>query len=125
MTAIQEHRDEGLVRIQADGVVLEGNLLLPKNAAGVVVFSGFHPQYGYMVDIDHGNDLVTRYAHTSKILVREGDLVQRGRKIAEVGTTGRSTGPHLHFEVRFRGAAQNPTKFLVSNPQPSAVARAK
>ena len=94
-------------------------------AGGVVIFAGFHPQYGYMVDIDHGNDLVTRYAHTSKIVVREGDLVQRGRKIAEVGTTGRSTGPHLHFEVRFRGAAQNPTKFLVSNPQPSAVARAK
>jgi murein DD-endopeptidase MepM/ murein hydrolase activator NlpD len=93
-------------------------------AAGVVVFSGFHPQYGYMVDIDHGNDLVTRYAHCSKLLVREGDLVQRGRKIGEVGSTGRSTGPHLHFEVRFRGAAQNPSKFLVSNSQP-AVARAK
>ena len=83
-------------------------------AGGVVIFAGFHPQYGYMIDIDHGNDLVTRYAHTSKIVVREGDLVQRGRKIGEVGTTGRSTGPHLHFEVRFRGAAQNPTKFLPS-----------
>jgi len=93
-------------------------------AAGVVVFSGFHPQYGYMVDIDHGNDLVTRYAHCSKLVVREGDLVQRGRKIGEVGSTGRSTGPHLHFEVRFRGAPQNPSKFLVSNSHP-AVARAK
>ena len=93
-------------------------------AGGVVVFAGLHPQYGYMVDIDHGNDLVTRYAHCSKLLVREGDLVQRGRKIGEVGSTGRSTGPHLHFEVRFRGAAQNPSKFLVSNSQP-AVARAK
>jgi murein DD-endopeptidase MepM/ murein hydrolase activator NlpD len=86
-------------------------------AGGVVIFSGLHPQYGYMVDIDHGNDLVTRYAHASKLLVREGDVVQRGRKIAEVGSTGRSTGPHLHFEVRFRGAAQNPGKFLVSNTQ--------
>jgi lysostaphin len=93
-------------------------------AGGVVIFAGFHPQYGYMVDIDHGNDLVTRYAHCSKLLVREGDLVHRGRKIGEVGSTGRSTGPHLHFEVRFRGAAQNPAKFLVSNSQP-AVARAK
>ncbi|MGQ0547050.1 MAG: M23 family metallopeptidase [Betaproteobacteria bacterium] len=93
-------------------------------AAGVVVFAGLHPQYGYMIDIDHGNDLVTRYAHASKLLVREGDVVQRGRKIAEVGSTGRSTGPHLHFEVLFRGAAQNPAKFLVSNSQP-AVARAK
>ena len=95
-------------------------------AGGVVIFSGFHPQYGYMVDIDHGNDLVTRYAHASKLLVREGDIVQRGRKIAEVGTTGRSTGPHLHFEVRFRGAAQNPAKFLVtSSPASSPVARFK
>ncbi|HET9350531.1 MAG TPA: M23 family metallopeptidase [Burkholderiales bacterium] len=89
-------------------------------AAGVVIFSGFHPQYGYVVDIDHGNDLVTRYAHCSKLLVREGDLVQRGRKIAEVGSTGRSTGPHLHFEVRFRGAAQNPGKFLVTSRQVAA-----
>ena len=95
-------------------------------AGGVVIFSGFHPQYGYMIDIDHGNDLVTRYAHTSKILVREGDLVQRGRKIAEVGSTGRSTGPHLHFEVRFRGAPQNPLKFLASAPPTLASAtRAK
>jgi murein DD-endopeptidase MepM/ murein hydrolase activator NlpD len=93
-------------------------------AAGIVMFAGLHPQYGYMVDIDHGNDLVTRYAHSSKLLVRDGDVVQRGRKIAEVGSTGRSTGPHLHFEVRFRGVAQNPGKFLVSNSQP-AVARAK
>jgi murein DD-endopeptidase MepM/ murein hydrolase activator NlpD len=93
-------------------------------AGGVVVFAGLHPQYGYMIDIDHGNDLVTRYAHCSKLLVREGDVVHRGRKIAEVGSTGRSTGPHLHFEVRFRGAAQNPGKFLVSNSKP-AVARAK
>ncbi|OGA74917.1 MAG: peptidase M23 [Betaproteobacteria bacterium RIFCSPLOWO2_12_FULL_65_14] len=86
-------------------------------AGGVVVFAGLHPQYGYMVDLDHGNDLVTRYAHSSKLFVREGDIVQRGRKIAEVGSTGRSTGPHLHFEVRYRGAAQNPTKFLMSNTQ--------
>jgi murein DD-endopeptidase MepM/ murein hydrolase activator NlpD len=91
-------------------------------AAGVIVFSGFHPQYGYMVDIDHGNDLVTRYAHASRLYVREGDVVQRGHKIGEVGSTGRSTGPHLHFEVRYRGAAQNPAKFLVSK---SAQARAK
>lgn len=94
-------------------------------AGGVVIFAGFHPQYGYMIDIDHGNDLVTRYAHTSKIVVREGDLVQRGRKIGEVGTTGRSTGPHLHFEVRFRGAAQNPLKFLTSAPALAPTARAK
>ena len=84
-------------------------------AAGVVQFAGFHPQYGFMVDIDHGNDLTTRYAHLSKLFVKEGDVVMRGRKIALSGTTGRSTGPHLHFEVRFRGVAQNPAKFLMSN----------
>jgi murein DD-endopeptidase MepM/ murein hydrolase activator NlpD len=94
-------------------------------AGGVVIFAGFHPQYGYMIDIDHGNDLVTRYAHTSKIVVREGDLVQRGKKVGEVGTTGRSTGPHLHFEVRFRGAAQNPAKFLVTSAPAGQTARAK
>ena len=94
-------------------------------AGGVVQFAGFHPQYGNMIDIDHGNDLVTRYAHLSKVQVKEGDLLQRGRRIAESGTTGRSTGPHLHFEVRFRGAAQNPTKFLLATNPQIPVARAK
>ncbi len=87
-------------------------------AGGVVQFAGFHPQYGHMIDIDHGNELVTRYAHLSKTMVKEGDIVQRGRRIADSGNTGRSTGPHLHFEVRFRGAPQNPTRFLrAANPQ--------
>ena len=87
-------------------------------AGGVVQFAGFHPQYGNMIDIDHGNDLVTRYAHLSKLMVKEGDLLQRGRRVADSGNTGRSTGPHLHFEVRFRGAAQNPSRFLLAaNPQ--------
>ncbi|HEX9398018.1 MAG TPA: M23 family metallopeptidase [Burkholderiales bacterium] len=96
-------------------------------AAGVVVFAGFHPQYGYVVDIDHGNDLVTRYAHCAKLFVKEGDVVQRGRRIADSGSTGRSTGPHLHFEVRFRGAAQNPARFLTATnaSAPRSLARAK
>lgn len=96
-------------------------------AGGVVQFAGFHPQYGSMVDIDHGNDLVTRYAHLSKVLVKEGDVLQRGRRIADSGNTGRSTGPHLHFEVRFRGVAQNPARFLLAaNPQvPLAKAKIK
>jgi murein DD-endopeptidase MepM/ murein hydrolase activator NlpD len=93
-------------------------------ADGIVIFAGIHPQYGYVVDIDHGNDLVTRYAHQSKLFVKEGEVVQRGRKLGEVGSTGRSTGPHLHFEVRYRGTAQNPMKFLVSKSQ-SAAARTK
>lgn len=92
-------------------------------AGGVVQFAGFHPQYGYMIDVDHGNDLVTRYAHTSKIFVKDGDLIKRGRKIAEVGSTGRSTGSHLHFEVRFKGAAQNPARFLFAPGPPPALAR--
>lgn len=81
-------------------------------AAGVVISAERHPQYGNMVEIDHGNDLTTRYAHGSKILVKAGQLVRRGQKIAEVGSTGRSTGPHLHFEVRIHGIAQNPDRFL-------------
>ena len=81
-------------------------------AGGVVTFAGPHYQYGYMVEIDHGNDFTTRYAHCSKLLVKEGDVVQRGSKIAESGSTGRATGPHLHFEVRYKGVAQNPVRFL-------------
>jgi murein DD-endopeptidase MepM/ murein hydrolase activator NlpD len=81
-------------------------------AGGVVRFAGMHPQYGYMVEIDHGNDFTTRYAHNSRLLVTEGQVVQRGSKIAESGSTGRATGPHVHFEVRYRGVAQNPARFL-------------
>jgi murein DD-endopeptidase MepM/ murein hydrolase activator NlpD len=65
-----------------------------------------------MIEIDHGNDLVSRYAHASRRLVKVGDVVLRGAKIAEVGRTGRATGTHLHFEVRQRGAPANPTQFL-------------
>lgn len=82
------------------------------SAGGVVVYADTHPQYGNMVEIDHGNDIVTRYAHASKLLVRVGQVVRRGDKIAEVGNTGRSTGSHLHFEVRYKGIAQNPVRFL-------------
>ena len=81
-------------------------------AGGLVVFADSHPQYGYMVEIDHGNDFTTRYAHASKLLVKAGDLIQRGGIIAESGSTGRSTGPHVHFEVRYKGIAQNPNRFL-------------
>jgi murein DD-endopeptidase MepM/ murein hydrolase activator NlpD len=81
-------------------------------AGGVVLFTEAHPQYGNMVEIDHGRGLVTRYAHTSRVLVRAGDIVKRGQVIANVGTSGRSTGPHLHFEVLVDGVPQNPAKFL-------------
>ncbi|MBX9960513.1 MAG: peptidoglycan DD-metalloendopeptidase family protein [Burkholderiaceae bacterium] len=84
-------------------------------AGGVVVTQEFRPDYGNMVEIDHGKDLVTRYAHASKVMVKKGDLVKRGQKIAEVGSTGRSTGPHLHFEVLVRGVPQDPNKFMNAN----------
>lgn len=81
-------------------------------AGGLVTVAEVHHQYGLMVEIDHGNDFTTRYAHASRIYVKPGDVVQRGRKVAEVGSTGRTTGPHLHFEVRYKGVAQNPARFL-------------
>jgi murein DD-endopeptidase MepM/ murein hydrolase activator NlpD len=93
-------------------------------AGGVVLSAGPHPQYGQLVELDHGNGLVTRYAHTSKMLVHQGDLVKRGQPIAEVGTTGRSTGPHLHFEVLVEGVQQNPAKFLAGQGKAPAVALA-
>lgn len=83
-------------------------------AGGVVVTQEFHGAYGNMVEVDHGNDLITRYAHASRVLVKKGDLIKRGQKIAEVGTTGRSTGPHLHFEVLVQGVPQDPQKFLTA-----------
>ena len=81
-------------------------------AGGVVIAAEWHHSFGNMIEIDHGSDIVTRYAHASTTAVKAGDIVKRGQKIAEVGSTGRSTGPHLHFEVRYRGQAQNPAKFL-------------
>lgn len=83
-------------------------------AGGVVVVQEFHPQYGNVIEIDHGNDLITRYGHASKVFVKKGDLIRRGQKIAEVGSTGRSTGPHLHFEVLVQGIPQDPQKFLTA-----------
>lgn len=88
-------------------------------AGGVVVTQEFHPAYGNMVEVDHGNQLVTRYAHASRTLVKRGDIVRRGQKIAEVGTTGRSTGPHLHFEVLVQGVFQDPQKFLSAGGTPA------
>ena len=81
-------------------------------ASGKVLAAEWHPAYGKMIEIDHGNGLVSRYAHASTLVVKEGDLVVRGQRIATVGSTGRSTGPHLHFEVRLNGVPQNPARFL-------------
>ncbi|HUX90935.1 MAG TPA: M23 family metallopeptidase [Gallionellaceae bacterium] len=84
-------------------------------ASGVVVYAGLHPDFGNLVEIDHGNDILTRYAHASKLIVKLGQVVKRGQLISLVGSTGRSTGNHLHFEVRFKGLAQNPVRFLQDN----------
>ena len=96
-----------------DFMAQEGTPIMA-SAGGIVVYAGFHPQYGNMVEIDHGNEIVTRYAHASRLLVKTGQVVRRGQELAEVGSTGRSTGNHLHFEVRYKGIAQNPRRFLES-----------
>ena len=92
------------------------------SAGGMVVLSEFHPEYGNMVTLDHGNGLVTRYAHSSRVLVKAGDLIKRGQAIAEVGTSGRSTGAHLHFEVLLDGVPQDPAKFLAGGEAASLLA---
>lgn len=79
---------------------------------GTVIFSGEVGGYGNLVEIDHGNGLITRYGHNSKNLVQVGQQVRAGQKIAEVGSTGLSTGPHLHFEVRRQGQPVNPMALL-------------
>jgi murein DD-endopeptidase MepM/ murein hydrolase activator NlpD len=79
---------------------------------GTVIYAGRNGGYGNFTMIDHGNGLVTCYAHQSKILVRKGQHVSAGTTIGKVGSTGLSTGPHLHFEVRVNGTPKNPTSYL-------------
>jgi len=81
-------------------------------AAGTVSISGWEGGYGRMVEIDHGNGLATRYGHLSKIEVKVGQKVRIGEVIGLIGSTGRSTGPHLHYETRINDTAVNPQKFL-------------
>ncbi len=104
-----------------EGVDFPAPVGTPIHAAsgGVVTVARSMAGYGRMVEISHGNGLVTRYAHASKIKVKEGDLVEKGQLIALVGSTGQSTGPHLHFEVRMAGHPLDPTLFL-SAPEPSS-----
>ena len=81
-------------------------------AGGTVTYAGVRHDYGWVVELDHGNGLTTRYAHASRLLVKVGDLVMPGDPIAAVGSTGRSTGPHLHFEVMRNGEATDPRRYL-------------
>lgn len=96
------------------GIDIDANTGDPVTAAaeGVVSFSGVRNGYGNVVEIDHGNGYQTLYAHNSANLVRAGDVVRAGQRIAKVGSTGRSTGSHLHFEVMLNGRQVNPRQYL-------------
>ena len=81
-------------------------------ASGVVMWSGNRSGYGLMVEINHGNGFVTRYAHNEKNAVQVGDVVTKGQTIATMGSSGRSTGPHVHFEVLKNGKSKDPVKYI-------------
>lgn len=90
-------------------------------AGGVVLSVEQHAEYGTMLTLDHGNGLLTRYAHLSRVDVQVGDIVRRRQPVAAVGSTGRSTGPHLHFEVLVQGVPQNPARFLAGKAGPRVI----
>ncbi|WP_043804735.1 M23 family metallopeptidase [Arenimonas malthae] len=104
----------GRGRAHHAGIDIDANSGDPVTAAaeGVVSFSGVRSGYGNVVEIDHGNGYKTLYAHNSANLVRSGDIVRAGQQIAKVGSTGRSTGSHLHFEVQLNGRQVNPRQYL-------------
>ncbi|MBI2378515.1 MAG: M23 family metallopeptidase [Deltaproteobacteria bacterium] len=83
------------------------------SADGVVIFAGRQDDFGNVVKVDHGHGLLTIYAHLSAIRVEDGAEVKRGQRVGDVGNTGRSTGPHLHYEVRLNGIPQNPQRFIL------------
>jgi murein DD-endopeptidase MepM/ murein hydrolase activator NlpD len=96
------------------GIDFDANTGDPVSAAagGVVTYSGVKSGYGNVVQVDHGNGYTTLYGHNSRLLVRVGDVVRAGQTIAKAGSTGRSTGPHVHFEVHVEGRPVNPKPFL-------------
>ena len=91
-------------------------------AGGVVIAAEYHHEFGNMLEIDHGNNIVTRYAHSSRLLAKVGDIVKRGQHVADIGSTGRSTGAHLHFEVLVKGIPQDPNKFLAAGASQAKIA---
>lgn len=107
------------VRARHDGLDFSAPVGTPVYAAadGVVAEATFHGEFGNVVDLDHGQGLMSRYAHLSEFSVKPGQLVRRGERLGSVGNTGRSTGSHLHFEVRMQGVAQNPAAFLKRNEE--------
>lgn len=91
-------------------------------ADGVVTEAGRQSGYGNCIDISHGYNYLTRYAHLSEVLVKPGQEVKRGEMIGKVGSTGKSTGPHLHYEVRFKGEPQNPVNYYFMDVTPEQYA---
>jgi murein DD-endopeptidase MepM/ murein hydrolase activator NlpD len=96
------------------GIDIAANFGATINAAldGIVTYSGWQDGYGNVIKIDHGDNVETTYAHCSAITVKKGEVVKQGEKIGEVGSTGNSTGPHLHFEIRENGEPKNPEKYI-------------
>lgn len=101
-------------RVHHSGVDFAGRLQSPvvAVASGVVTFSGRRSGFGNLVEINHGNGYVTRYGHNKKNLVKVGDTVKKNQVVAKMGTTGRSTGPHVHFEVLHNSRAVNPKRYV-------------
>ena len=107
-----------------DGVDFAGKNGSPivATASGVVISAGKRYGYGLMVEVSHGYGLTTRYAHCKKVLVKKGDLVSKGQTLAEMGSTGRSTGPHVHYEVLKKGKPVNPLKYVYRQAKKSLAA---
>jgi len=103
------------------GMDIDGNRgdFVAAPANGTVITAGWEGGYGNLIEVDHGNGIKTRYGHLSRIGVQVGDTIQRGQLIGLIGSTGRSTGPHLHFEVRLNDKPINPRRFLP--PVPSEI----
>ncbi|MCK9194496.1 MAG: M23 family metallopeptidase, partial [Nevskia sp.] len=94
-----------------DFAAAEGSQVLAV-ASGIVIDAGDRNGYGELIEINHGNGYVTRYGHNSRLLVKAGDRVLKGQAIALMGSTGRSTGPHVHFEVLLNGNTVNPEQYI-------------
>lgn len=110
------HRTDPIAGVRAmhEGIDFNADTGTPVVVAadGVVLSAGYHNDFGNMIDVDHGDGLISRYAHLSRLNVKAGQMLRRGELIGAVGSTGRSTGSHLHFEVRMFDVAQNPALFL-------------
>jgi len=121
------HRSDPILgqRAMHEGIDFNAESGTPVVAAadGVVITAGWQSDFGNMIEVDHGDGLTTRYAHLSRMNIKTGSLVKRGERIGAVGSTGRSTGSHLHFEVRMLGVAQNPASFLKQGEEFALVKR--